>query len=226
MKTDLSRRMFLGTTGTFVAGSLMASPLSNSAISQGIKIKAVLVGTGVRGTGFWGRTLVRNFSDILEFVGLCDINPGRMEYAAKFMGVECPGFADFEEMIKQTKPDLVIVTTMDSTHHKYIIKGLEMGCDVLTENPVHYPDYANLGNNDRWIAIQNYQEEEWDLLISLWASTNRHIVHLIEQTNEEKLDQVWTSALDDKVSLEAMIEDYPRHFKLHLREIEELMHTK
>jgi hypothetical protein len=22
-----------------------------------------------------------------------------------------------------------------------------------------FPDYANLGNNDRWIAIQNYQEE-------------------------------------------------------------------
>jgi len=61
----------------------MASPLARVALSKGEKIKAVLVGTGVRGTSFWGKTLVDNFSDMLEFVGLCDINPGRLEYAAR-----------------------------------------------------------------------------------------------------------------------------------------------
>jgi len=136
MTTNFNRRAFLGTTGAFVAGSLMASPMANYAISKGTKIKAVLVGTGVRGTGFWGKTLVQNFSDVLEFVGLCDINPGRLEYAAKYMGVDCPRFENFEAMINQTKPDLVIVTTKDSTHHEYIIKGLDMGCDVLTEKPL------------------------------------------------------------------------------------------
>ena len=30
------------------------------------------------------------------------------------------------------------------------------------ESPLIFPDYANLGNNDRWIAIQNYQDENWD----------------------------------------------------------------
>ena len=75
----LNRRAFLGTTGAFVAGNLMASPLARQAYLNGQKIRAVLVGTGVRGTSFWGKTLVENFSDILEFVGLCDINPGRLE---------------------------------------------------------------------------------------------------------------------------------------------------
>lgn len=136
MVTDLSRRAFLGTAGAFIAGSLVASPLSSQALSQGRKIKAVLVGTGIRGTSFWGRTLVQNFPDILEFVGLCDINPGRLEYAADYMGVSCPLFTDFEEMVNRTSPDLVIVTTMDSTHHEFIVKGLDMGCDVLTEKPL------------------------------------------------------------------------------------------
>ncbi len=136
MTNVLNRRAFLGTTGAFVAGNLMASPLAREALSKGNKIKAVLVGTGVRGTSFWGKTLVDNFSDILEFVGLCDINPGRLEYAAKYMGVSCPLFASFEEMINQTRPDLVIVTTKDSTHHEFIVKGLDMGCDVLTEKPL------------------------------------------------------------------------------------------
>jgi hypothetical protein len=91
------------------------------------------------------------------------------------------------------------------------------------DSPVQYPDYANLGNNDRWIAIQNYQEEDWELLVALWVTTNRHIVHVIGQIDESKLGQIWTSALNDKVSLEAMITDFPRHFKLHLQEIEELI---
>ena len=39
-------------------------------------------------------------------------------------------------MIRETKPDLVIVTTVDSTHHEFIVKGLDMGCDVLSEKPM------------------------------------------------------------------------------------------
>ena len=136
MSKNLNRRAFLGTSGAFVAGSLMASPLAASALSSGEKIKAVLVGTGVRGTSFWGKTLVQDYPDILEFVGLCDINQGRLEYARSYMGVTCPTYSDFEQMVNETKPDLVIVTSKDSTHHKYIIKGLDMGCDVLTEKPL------------------------------------------------------------------------------------------
>ena len=90
-------------------------------------------------------------------------------------------------------------------------------------SPVSYPDYANLGNNDRWIAIQNYQEEDWDLLVTLWTAVNRHIVHLIRQVDESKLEQVWTSALGEEVTLQDMISDYPRHFKLHLDEIKKLI---
>jgi len=100
------------------------------------KLKVVLVGTGIRGSGFWGKRLVEEYSDILEFVGLCDINPGRLEFAKGYIGVKCKTFSDFEKMVKKTKPDLVIVTTKDSTHHEFIIKGLEMGCDVLTEKPL------------------------------------------------------------------------------------------
>ena len=94
------------------------------------------------------------------------------------------------------------------------------------ESPVSYPDYANLGNNDRWIAIQNYQEEDWDLLVKLWASINNHIVHVIQQVDEAKLQQVWISALGEEVSLQEMIMDYPRHFRLHLEEIDELIEPK
>lgn len=91
------------------------------------------------------------------------------------------------------------------------------------KSPVNYPDYANLGNNDRWIAIQNFQEEDWGELVRLWAAVNRHMVHLIRYVDESKLNQSWISALKERVTLREMIADYPRHFKLHLNEISALI---
>ena len=80
------------------------------------------------------------------------------------------------------------------------------------QSPLIFPDYANLGNNNRWIAIQNYQEEEWNSLVQLWKYANIHIVHVIRNINTEKLENVWISALDEKISLKAMVVDFPRHF--------------
>lgn len=90
-------------------------------------------------------------------------------------------------------------------------------------SPINFPDYANLGNNDLWLAIQNYQEEDWDELVKLWAAVNRHMVHLIAQCDESKLDQYWVSALKEKHTLREMISDFPRHFKLHINEISALI---
>ena len=94
------------------------------------------------------------------------------------------------------------------------------------ESPLSFPDYANLGNNDRWIAIQNYQEEDWDHLVSLWTSSHRHIAHVMVHTDPRKLGSIWISALGEQVSLQDMILDFPRHFHLHISEIEALMNTR
>lgn len=129
-----SRRHFLASIGMLAAYS--AFPISAFNFGTSKKLRIVLVGTGIRGTSFWGKRLVDEYSDILEFVGLSDINPGRLEYAKKYIGVDCPTFIDFDAMLKEVKPDLVIVTTVDANHHEFIIKGLESGFDVLTEKPL------------------------------------------------------------------------------------------
>lgn len=95
-----------------------------------------MVGTGGRGIGMWGTSVVEAYSDIVEFVGLCDINPGRVAYAKNQMKVACPVYTDFDKMLREAKPDTLIVTTTDSTHHEFIIKGLEAGLRVISEKPM------------------------------------------------------------------------------------------
>lgn len=92
-------------------------------------------------------------------------------------------------------------------------------------SPLIFPDYANLGNNDRWIAIQGYQEENWTDLVQLWKYANKHVVHVIRRVNPDKLNNKWITALGEEVSLQSMIMDYLRHFELHLREIDELINN-
>ena len=129
-----SRRKFLASISMLAASSTVPLHAFNFNLKE--KLRVVLVGTGIRGITFWGKRLVDEYSDILEFVGLCDINPGRLEHGKKYIGTSCPTFTDFDVMLESTKPDLVIVTTKDSTHHEFIIKGLDLGCDVLTEKPL------------------------------------------------------------------------------------------
>ena len=90
-------------------------------------------------------------------------------------------------------------------------------------SPLIFPDYANLGVNDKWIAIQDYYNYDMDDLINLMKYTNIHIANVIKKIDTTKLQNVWISALKEEYTLEEMIIDYPRHFKLHLDEIKELL---
>lgn len=51
-------------------------------------------------------------------------------------------------------------------------------------SPLTFPNYATFGNNDRWIAIQDYQNEDWMTLVQLWKYSLLHICHVIENVND------------------------------------------
>lgn len=87
------------------------------------------------------------------------------------------------------------------------------------ESPVSFPNYASEGNNDRWIAIQDYQHEDWDQMTRLWKYTNLHWVHVVRHIDPDKLDREWIVSPGRHISLKDMVRDYLRHFKLHLDEI-------
>lgn len=101
-----------------------------------------LVGTGSR-AGMYVDALTTTYAASNELVALCDLSQTRMDwYNAQFITAHqlppLPTYAadQFDRMIAETKPDCVIVTTMDATHHLYIIRAMELGCDVITEKPM------------------------------------------------------------------------------------------
>jgi len=137
-KNSINRRDFIIKTGILTSGAILSSQMTRGMFSlQNLPKKRIaLVGTGSRGTSFMGKNIRDNFNDVAEFVGLCDINEGRVNYAKKLLGVDCQVFTDFNKMIKTVPIDLLFVATVDSTHDEFIIKGLLNGMDVVTEKPM------------------------------------------------------------------------------------------
>lgn len=136
---DATRRSFLVKSATLTTGSIFLSGIAEALSlhsNKEEKMKIALVGLGVRGVNMFGREVQHTYKDQIEFVGLCDINPGRLEFGKEYIGANCPLFTDFDKMLSDTKPDVVIVTTVDNTHHTFIIKALEFGANVITEKPM------------------------------------------------------------------------------------------
>jgi hypothetical protein len=90
-------------------------------------------------------------------------------------------------------------------------------------SPFEFPNYATFGNNDRWIAIQDYQGEDWHNMVQHWKYANLHVAHVMANLNAEKLSNQWVAGQGKMVSLKDMAIDYLRHLELHLNEIEELI---
>ena len=101
-----------------------------------IPTRYALVGCGGRGLTMFAEPIVNNFSAKAVLAGLCDINQGRMDYLNRFLKTDIPSFADFDRMMSEVKPDVVIVCTPDSLHHDFILRSFTYGCDVISEKPM------------------------------------------------------------------------------------------
>lgn len=82
--------------------------------------------------------ITNTYRDSAELVALCDLSQTRMNWYNQKFPSPLPTYpaADFDQMIRDTKPDTIIVATVDATHHLYIARAMELGCDVITEKPL------------------------------------------------------------------------------------------
>ena len=106
------------------------------------KKKFVQVGTGGRAKMYYS-AIATTYKDSCELLAICDLSRTRMDFTNKtlveefgYNPVPTYNYTEFDKMILTHKPDYVIVTSVDRTHHAYIIRAMELGCDVITEKPM------------------------------------------------------------------------------------------
>ena len=134
----VDRRTVLKAAGA--AGLLLAGGGAYAAAASSRKRYAV-IGVGSRARMFTN-AITGPFRDGNEVVAVLDKNAGRVAHAVRTItatGASTPlpyAVADFERMLRETRPQYVIVTTPDALHDEYIVRALDAGCDVITEKPM------------------------------------------------------------------------------------------
>ena len=104
--------------------------------------KYAIVGTGSRAEQYI-EGVSWTHRDVAEMVAFCDTNQTRMDFwnrerVSRWGLQPVPTYkaCEFDRMIAEQRPDIVIVTSIDRTHHIYICRAMELGCDVITEKPM------------------------------------------------------------------------------------------
>ncbi|MES2310144.1 MAG: Gfo/Idh/MocA family oxidoreductase, partial [Verrucomicrobiota bacterium] len=123
--------------------STQARPLKKRSSSPlNPRRRYAIVGTGGRSWMFI-HALSSTYRKTCEMVAFCDVNQGRMDFYNREIGekfgyepVRTYPSKHFDRMIRETKPDTVIVSSIDRTHSHYIVRAMELGCDVITEKPL------------------------------------------------------------------------------------------
>ena len=82
-----------------------------------------------------------------------------------------------------------------------------------------FPDYGH--DNDAWVKIQRYQDVSWDDLLCLWQGLNRHLARIIRDVNDKCIDHIWVVDEDNTITLGELMNDYLRHLKIHIVQIED-----
>ena len=100
-----------------------------------------------------------------------------------------------------------LIDSASNNHQRFVRACLEESHE--------FPAYDQDGN----IRVQAPQEADWLLLISLWASYNRYLAHIIARLPESKLETVCRIGTGKPVSLNFIAEDYLTHMIHHLRQV-------
>ena len=104
------------------------------------KTRYLQVGLGAR-SWMYSLALGGRFRGDAELVGLCDRNAGRLAQRlgwARSAGLAPAACAPegFAALLREARPDVVLVTTDDRDHDAYIVPALRAGCDVVSEKPL------------------------------------------------------------------------------------------
>jgi len=106
-----------------------------------------------------------------------------------------------------------LIDSATNNHHLFV----RLQC----EQPKEFPGYEQRG----WVRIQHYQDCDWKELVILWATYNRHLLHVIRHVNPSFLEKMWKvpDRTRELLTLQHVIEDYFDHMRRHLAQVKALI---
>ncbi|HVI48617.1 MAG TPA: DinB family protein [Chitinophaga sp.] len=101
-----------------------------------------------------------------------------------------------------------LIDSATNNHHRFVRARVEEQPPRVFYDP------------DDWVDVQQYQQEDRELVLLLWETYNRHLVLLINGMREEDLAKgCATKDGSGLLSLHFLVTDYLIHLEHHLKQI-------
>jgi hypothetical protein len=100
-----------------------------------------------------------------------------------------------------------LIDSASNNHQRFVRASLQPSLE--------FPAYDQAEN----IRVQEPQEADWPLLVSLWANYNRYLAHVIARLPASQLETVCRIGSNPPVTLSFIAEDCVVHLLHHLRQI-------
>jgi predicted dehydrogenase len=116
----------------FLAGSM--GLVAAAGAQEGRRIKAAMVGVGIRGTDLLGQVLAK---ENVQVAAICDIDPVKRDTAQSKAKRDSPrAFADYREVLGLADVDAVFIATPCDLHSEMAAAALGAGKHVYCEKPL------------------------------------------------------------------------------------------
>jgi predicted dehydrogenase len=81
----------------------------------------------------------------VEIAGICEVDPDLLAHRRAEWKVDA-AFSDSRDLLREVRPDAVVIATPNVTHKPLILQALEAGCHVLCEKPLgmNYPETVEI----------------------------------------------------------------------------------
>lgn len=150
-------------------------------------IRVGFIGTG--GRARWHMERIVKMSET-QPVALVDTSSDAMAAAVRSVPgyTEVPQYSDYHEMLRETRPDAVIISIPHTLHYEAIIASLRQGAHVLVEKPMvcsveHAQDVIRLRDEKQRVVVVGYQRH----YVGVWRWVRENVaggrfgpVHFIE----------------------------------------------
>jgi predicted dehydrogenase len=120
-------------TKTAAAAGLATALSSRRVYGANERLRLGFIGLGNRGDQVLDAFLVHKDAEI---VGLCDLYPPYLDFAAKKVGTAPKTHHDYRELLDRKDVDAVVICTPDHWHALQTIHACEAGKDVYVEKPL------------------------------------------------------------------------------------------
>jgi hypothetical protein len=110
---------------------------------------------------------------------------------------------------KWSKKEIIghLIDSASNNHQRFI------RAQLITN--LTFPGYEQ----EKWVKLQNYQNEKWLDLVELWKSYNLHLLHAVSVIPEDVMNRTCKIGDKEPISLLILLEDYISHMRHHLGQI-------